>query len=60
VEWFQGGAIELNLHLVNNRRIDLQHYNAPTIDKIGALMVGGDVDETYARDIVVRLINGYC
>jgi hypothetical protein len=59
MEWLQGGAVELNLFLVNDRRIDLRCYNAPTIDEVGALMVGGDVDEINARDIVVRLTNGY-
>jgi len=44
---------------VNDRRINLRCYNAPTIDEIGALMVGGNVDEVYACDIVVRSTNGY-
>jgi hypothetical protein len=44
---------------VNDRRIDLQCYNAPTIDEVGALMVGCDVDEANARDIIVRSTNGY-
>jgi hypothetical protein len=59
VERLQGGALELSFRLVNNRRTDLRHYNAPTVDKIGALMVGGDVDEADARDIVMRSNNGY-
>jgi hypothetical protein len=44
---------------VNDRRTDLRHYNAPTANEVGALMVRGDVDETDARDIVIRSINGY-
>jgi hypothetical protein len=56
---FQGGAVELNLRLVNDRRTNLRHYNAPIVDKVGALMVGDDVDEVNTRDIVVRSINGY-
>jgi len=59
VERFQGGAIELSFRLVNDHRTNLQRYNAPTVDKVGALMVGGDVDEVDARDIVVPSINGY-
>jgi hypothetical protein len=58
-EWLQGGAIELSLCLVNDRHTNLLHYNAPTVDKVGALMVGGDVDEVDTRDIVVRSTNGY-
>ncbi len=58
-EWLQGGAIELSLCLVNNRRIDLRRYNVPTIDEVGALMVGGDVDEADTCDIVIRSSNGY-
>jgi hypothetical protein len=58
-ERLQGGAIELNLHLVNDRRTDLQRYNAPIANEVSALMVGGDVDEADARNIVIRLINGY-
>ncbi len=58
-ERLQGGAIELNLRLVNNRRTNLWRYNAPTVDEVGALMVGGDVDEVDARDIIVRSTNGY-
>jgi hypothetical protein len=45
--------------LLNDRRIDLRRYNAPTADEVGALMVGGDVDETNAHDIVIRWTNGY-
>ncbi len=59
VERLQGGAVELNFRLVNDRRTDLRHYNAPTTDEVGALMVGGDVDEADARDIVMRSSNGY-
>jgi hypothetical protein len=58
-EQFQGGAIELSLRLVNDRHTDLRRYNAPTVDEVGSLMVGGDVDEANARNIVVHLINGY-
>ncbi len=58
-EWLQGGVVELSLRLVNDRRTNLQCYNAPTVDKVGALVVGGDVDEVDARDIVVRSTNGY-
>jgi hypothetical protein len=59
VEWLQRGAIELSLCLVNDHCTDLWHYHAPTTDKVGALMVGGDVDEVDSRDIDVRSINGY-
>jgi hypothetical protein len=59
MERLQGGAVELSLHLLNDRRIDLQRYNVPTADEVGALMVGGDVDEANARDIVIRSTNGY-
>ncbi len=59
VERLQGGAVELSLRLVNDRRIDLRRYNAPTIDEVGALMVGGDVDEINAHNIVVHWTNGY-
>jgi len=55
----QGEAIELNLRLMNNRCTNLRRYNAPTVNEIGALMVGGDVDEVDARNIVVRSTNGY-
>ncbi len=44
---------------MNDRYIDLQRYNAPTIDKICTLMVGGDVDEADACDIVMHSTNGY-
>jgi len=44
---------------VNDRRIDLRRYNVPTVDEVSALMVGGNVDEVDARDIVVRSTNGY-
>ncbi len=59
MERLQGGAVELSLRLVNDCRIDLRRYNAPIVDKVGALMVGGDVDEVNARDIVVCSTNGY-
>ncbi len=59
MERLQGGAVELSLRLLNDRRTDLRRYNAPTADEIGALMVGGDVDEVNARDIIIRSTNGY-
>jgi hypothetical protein len=59
MERLQGGVLELNLRLVNDRCTDLRRYNAPTVDEVGALIVGGDVDEADARDIVVRSTNGY-
>ncbi len=52
IERLQGGAIELSLHLLNNRRIDFRRYHAPTVDKVGALMVGGDVDEADVHEII--------
>jgi hypothetical protein len=58
-EQLQGEAVELSLRLVNKRRIDLRRYNAPTVDEVGALMVGGNVDEADAREIIVRSTNGY-
>ncbi len=58
-ERFQHGAIELSLCLVNDHCSDLWRYHAPTIDEVGALMVGGDVDEVNACDIVMHLTNGY-
>jgi hypothetical protein len=58
-ERLQGGAIELSFRLVNDRRTDLRHYNAPTTNEVGALMVGGDVDEADARNIVIHSTNGY-
>jgi hypothetical protein len=58
-ERLQGEALELSFRLVNNRCTDLQRYNAPTVDEVDALMVGGDVDETDARDIIVHSTNGY-
>jgi hypothetical protein len=45
--------------LLNDRRTDLRRYNAPTTDEVGALMVGGNVDEANTRDIVIRSTNGY-
>jgi hypothetical protein len=33
-EWFQGGAVELSLRLVNDRRTDLRRYNAPTANEL--------------------------
>ncbi len=53
MERLQGGAVELSFRLLNDRRTDLRRYTAPTADKVGALMVGGDVDEANARDIVI-------
>jgi hypothetical protein len=44
---------------VNDRCTSLQRYNAPTVNEVGTLMVGGDVDEADARDIVVCSTNGY-
>jgi len=58
-ERLQGRAIELSLCLVNDRCTNLRCYNAPTVDEVGALMVGGDVDEVDACNIIVRSINGY-
>ncbi len=55
----QGRAIELNIHLVNDCRTDLRRYNASIANEVGTLMVGGDVDEANARDIVIRSTNGY-
>jgi hypothetical protein len=59
MERLQGGVVELSLHLLNDRRTNLQRYNAPIVDKVGALMVWGDVDEANAHDIVIRSTNGY-
>ncbi len=59
VERLQGGAIELSLRLVNDHRTDFWRYHAPTVDEVGALMVGGDVDEAGTRDIIVHSTNGY-
>ncbi len=59
VERLQGRAIELSLRLVNNHHTDLWRYNVPIANEVGALMVGGDVDEADARDIVMRSTNGY-
>jgi hypothetical protein len=53
------GAVELSFCLVNDCCTDLRRYNAPTTNEVGTLMVGGDVDEANARDIVVCLTNGY-
>jgi hypothetical protein len=58
-EQLQGGAVELSLRLVNDRCTNLRRYNAPTVDEVGALMVGGDVDEVNARDIIMHSTNGY-
>jgi hypothetical protein len=44
---------------VDDCRSDLRRYNAPTVNEVSALTVGGDVDEVDAREIVVRLTNGY-
>jgi hypothetical protein len=58
-ERLQGGAIKLNIRLMNDRRTDLRCYNVPTANEVGALMVRGDVDEADARDIVICSTNGY-
>jgi hypothetical protein len=55
----RGEPVELSFCFVNNRRTDWWSYNVPTIDEIGALLVGGDVDEADARNIVMRSTNGY-
>jgi hypothetical protein len=44
---------------VNDCRTNLRCYNAPIVNEVGALMVGGDVDEVDACNIVMRSINGY-
>jgi len=44
---------------VNDCCTDLQHYNAPTINEVGALLVGGIMDEANAWNIVMRSTNGY-
>jgi hypothetical protein len=59
MERLQGGAVELSFRLLNDRRTDLRRYNAPTANEVGALMVGGDVDEVNTRDIVIHSTNGY-
>jgi hypothetical protein len=59
MEWLQGEVVELSLRLLNDRRTDLRHYNAPTTDEVGTLMVGGDVDEANAHDIIICSTNGY-
>jgi hypothetical protein len=59
IKRLQGRAIELSLRLVNDRRTNLRCYNAPTVDEVGALMVGGDVDEVDTCNIIVRSTNGY-
>jgi hypothetical protein len=58
VEWLQGGALELSLRLVNDRRINLQRYNAPTIDEVGTLMVGA-MWMMQMHTTFVRSTNGY-
>jgi len=58
-ERLQREAIELSFHLLNDHRNDLRRYHAPTVDEVGALMVGGDVDEVDSRDIIMRSTNGY-
>ncbi len=58
-ERLQSGAVELSLRLVDNRCTDLWHYNAPTVDEVGALMVGGNVDEVDTHDIIIHSTNGY-
>ncbi len=45
--------------MLNDCHTDLRRYNVPTVDEVGALMVGGDVDEANACDIVIRSTNGY-
>ncbi len=59
MERCQGEVVELSLRLLNDRRTDLRRHNAPTADEVGTLMVGGNVDEANARDIVIRSTNGY-
>jgi len=59
MERLQGGAVELSLRLLNDRCTNLRRYNVPIVDKVGALMVRGNVDETNARDIVIHSTNGY-
>jgi hypothetical protein len=59
IERLQGGAVELNLRLLNDCRTDLRRYNAPTVDEVGTLMVGGDMDGANARNIVIHSTNGY-
>jgi hypothetical protein len=59
VERLQRGAIELSLRLVNDRHNDLWRYLVPIVDEVGALMVGGDVDEADSRIIVVCSTDGY-
>ncbi len=58
-ERLQGEAVELSLRLVNDCCTNLQCYNALTINEVGSLMVGGDVDEVDARNIVVHSTNDY-
>ncbi len=58
-ERLQGGAIELSFRMMNDRCTNLRCYNVPIVDEVGTLMVGGDVDEVDARDIVVHSTNGY-
>jgi hypothetical protein len=59
LERLQGGVVELSLRLMNDRCSDLWHYNVPTTNEVGTLMVGADVDEVDTCDIVVRSTNGY-
>jgi hypothetical protein len=59
VERLQGRAIELSFRLVNDHHTNLRCYNAPIVDEVGSLMVGGDVDEVDTCDIIVRSTNGY-
>ncbi len=59
VKWLQGGAVELSLRLVKDHHTDLRCYNVLIADEVGALMVGGYVDEADAFDIVVHSTNGY-
>jgi hypothetical protein len=56
-EQLQGGALELSIRLVNDRRTNLQCYNVPTVDKVGALMVGAMwMKQTHATLLFVRLM----
>ncbi len=44
---------------MNDHCIDLRCYNAPTFDEVGAFMVGGNVDEVDASNIVMHSTDGY-
>jgi hypothetical protein len=58
-ERLQGRVVDLSFCLVNDRCTDLRRYNPPAVKEVGALMVGGDVDEENAHDIIIRSTNGY-